>query len=111
MEKPKILGMKRDKNKLAITIEKNKKLREFLGNLLSKCGFSYNLYLTDDKFYKTDITKFEDILENYKNVNFDIDLIFTHNAVIISARFKNEKQKKVFSTYVDEFCEWYGGSN
>lgn len=106
MEKFELLGLKIEKNKLMIKIEKDKRLREFLGNLLLKCGFRDNHYLTDDVNYRTDVSKNQDNLENYENKNFDIDIIYAHKAIIISVRVKNEKQKDLFLTYIYEFCEW-----
>ena len=103
MDKLTLTGLGSDKNRLFFIIKKGKGLRPFLAYLLLKCGFENNIFLTEYDDDHIDVINFEDTQSNYKNDDFDIDIIFGHRCIVLVIRIKNEKKRQFISNIIGEF--------
>lgn len=91
----KLIGSGNKEERSYYIFEKDKTFFSLFPKFLLGCGFE-NLKEYEDYQEKIpDINTFENKVENFKNQNYDIDIVFTHNRIIIIIRTKQENKKNV----------------
>lgn len=91
----KLMGSGNKENRSYYIFEKSNDFFYFFSRFLLGCGFE-NLEEYEDYQEKIpDLNYFENEVENFKNELYDIDVIFTHNRIILIVRTDEENKKNV----------------
>lgn len=106
-----LISLSKKENRVSFTIKKHKDILNFLADFLLKLGFRDNLYNTEYKFDKTDVSSFEDSTDCYSNNSFDVDIFYGHLSVIVVVRIKSHllsafKMKKMKNFVVDTVMKY-----
>lgn len=86
MEKLKLFARGNEKDRNFFIIEKNQTFFSLFPKFLLNCGFRNNIYLDEYQDNAPRIDDFIDMQENFKNENYDIDLIYGKDKIILIIR-------------------------
>ncbi len=95
IKKPIIYGLSNKGKRNAYIIEKNSSFIPLFANFLLNCGFKNNQYIeySEDKSIKID--EWIDTQDNFKNEDYDIDIIFGKERIILIIRTVEENLDRV----------------
>tara|TARA_Y100000310_G_C20637266_1_gene791857 strand:+ start:442 stop:756 length:315 start_codon:yes stop_codon:yes gene_type:complete len=90
MEKPKIIGLGNKEGRSFYILEKDISFFPFFSRFLMNCRINDPTF-TGFENEILDINDWTDRLYNFKNLDYDIDLFFGKNSIIITIRAENDK--------------------
>lgn len=95
INKLKLIGSGNKEGRYYYIFNKDNTFFSLFPKFLIGCDFE-NLGVYEDYQEKNqNITNFENKIEHFKNNNYDIDVIFTHNKIILIVRTNEENKKNL----------------
>lgn len=99
MKTLKLFGIGTHKNRGYFILEKDESFRDSFNKILEKIGSAKELYKEEGS-----IKEMNNKLENYTAGDFDIDIVYTSDRIIVIARVAPEKLQE-FKSWILEFAE------
>ena len=75
------LGIEESNKRAFFVFKKDNQFREIFNDILEKIGLPESIPVE-----QSEISEIENVLEHYRNVDFDIDLVYTKNQIIMIVR-------------------------
>ena len=104
IKKLKLSGAGNSDRRSFYMIEKKQDFFSFFANFLINCGFNGNLYVDEYQEDPPKIEKFIDFQEHFKNKDYDIDVIFGKEKIILIIR-ANKKNLEHVKSGIENMCD------
>jgi len=96
-KKLRLIGSGNDKKRNFFILNKEKSFFSLFPLFLISCGFKNIKEYEDYQEEKPDIDEFTNRVEHFKNQEYDIDLIYTQNRIILIIRTEEKNRDNLIS--------------
>jgi len=96
MEKLKLTGTGNKERRSYFILSKEQRFFSLFPIFLMNCGFK-NIGIYEDYQEGTDIATFKDTIEHMQNEDYDIDIVYTSDKIILIVRTDADNREKLLS--------------